>query len=57
MAKSLLELGSEIEKGLGCLGVTNNPLMHVLVKDGGDGLGDVSQYKEKGDRFIEDKEY
>lgn len=57
VAKSLLELGTEIDRGLENLGITNNPLLHVLVKDGGDGLGDVSQYKEKGDRFIEDKAY
>lgn len=28
-----------------------------LIKDDGDGLGDVFQYKEKEDRFIEDKAY
>lgn len=51
MAKSLLELGSEIEKGLECLGITNNPLMLVSVKDGGDGLRNASQYRERGDSF------
>lgn len=55
--QSLLELNSKIEIGPECLGITNNPLLHVLVKDGGDGLEDVSQYKEKGDRFMEDKAY
>ena len=29
----------------------------MLVKDGGDGLGDVFQYKEKGDRYLEDKAF
>ena len=57
VAKFLRELGSEIDKGLENLGITDNPLLHVLIKDGGDGLGDVSQYKEKGDTFIEDKAY
>ena len=57
VAKSLLVLGSQIDKGLENLGITDNPLLHVLIKDGGDGLGDMSQYKEKGDRFIEDKAY
>ena len=47
----------KIDKGLENLGITDNPLLHVLIKDGGDGLGDVSQYKELGDRFIEDKAY
>ena len=57
LAKSLQELGSEIEKGLDNCGITGNPTLQVLVKDGGDGLGDVSMYKEKGDRYLEDKAY
>ena len=27
----------------------------MLVKDDSDGLKDVSQYKEKGDRYLDDK--
>ena len=38
-------------------GITGNPTLQVLIKDGGDGLGDVSMYKEKGDRYLEDKAY
>ena len=45
MIKSLLEFSSEIEIGLECLGITKNPFLHVLVNDGVDCLGDVSQYK------------
>ena len=57
LAKSLQELGSEIDKGLDNCGITGNPTLQVLIKDGGDGLGDVSMYKEKGDRYLEDKAY
>lgn len=34
---------SEIKTGLECLDITNKPLLNVLVTDGGDALGDVSQ--------------
>ena len=57
IAKSLQELGGEFDKGLDEWGITGNPLLQVLVKDGGDGLGDVSLYKEKGDRYLEDKAF
>ena len=39
IAKTLQELPVEINKGLDNLGITENPTLHVLVKDGGDGLG------------------
>lgn len=54
-AKSLQELGGEIDKGLDSLGIAENLTHSVLVRDGGDGLGDVSQYKEKVDRYLEDE--
>ena len=57
VAKSLQELGGEFDKGLDEWGITGNPLLHVLVKDGGGGLGDVSLYREKGDRYLEDKAF
>ena len=57
IAKSLQELAGEIDKALNGLGITENPTLYVLVKDGGDGLGDVFQYKEKGDRYLEDKAF
>ena len=41
ITKSLQELAGEIDKGLDNLGITENPTLYVLVKDGGDGLGDV----------------
>ena len=53
----LQELAGEIDKGLDNLGIADNPTHYVLVKYGGDGLGDVSQYKEKGDRYLEDKAF
>ena len=42
VTKSLQELAGEIDKGLDSLGITENPTLYVLVKDGSDGLGDVS---------------
>ena len=50
-------MAGEIDKALNSLGITENPTLYVLVKDGGDGLGDVFQYKEKGDRYLEDKAF
>lgn len=57
IAKSLQELAGEIDKGLDSLGIAENPTLNVLVKDSGNGLGDVSQYKEKCDRYLEDKPF
>jgi len=45
-AKALSELDAELSE------VPDDITPHVLIKDGGDGLGDVSQYKEKGDRSL-----
>ena len=57
IAKSLQELAGEIDKGLDSLGITENPTLYVLVKDGRGGLGYVSKNKEKGDRCLEDKAF
>ena len=46
VAKALSELDAELSE------VPDDITLHVLIKDGGDGLGDVSQYKEKGDRSL-----
>jgi hypothetical protein len=35
--------------------ITPQQLFKVFIKDGGDGLGDVSIYKEKGDKALPDK--
>ena len=51
VAKALSELDAELSE------VPDDITLHVLIKDGGDGLGDVSQYKEKGDRSLSDKAF
>ncbi|CAH3029727.1 unnamed protein product [Porites evermanni] len=51
VAKALSELNEELSE------VPNDIILHALIKDGGDGLGDVSQYKEKGDRCLSDKAF
>lgn len=57
-AKAIYELAPEIEEGLQRLNIEGHELvLQVLIKDGGDGLGDVSQYKEKHDRFLSDKAF
>ena len=47
VTKSLQELAGEIDKGLDSLGITENPTLYVLVKDGSDGLGMCPNTKEK----------
>ena len=44
IAKSLQELAAEIDKGLDNLGIGDNPTLYVLLKDGGDCLGDLFIY-------------
>ena len=57
-AKAIYELAPEIEEGLQRLNIeAHEPVFQVLIKDDGDGLGDVSQYKEKHDRFLSDKAF
>ena len=56
LVSTLLEIDPYIEKS-----IKENPdvdcdqIFHTTVKDGGDGLGSVSVYKEKADRFLPDK--
>ena len=57
-AKAIYKLAPEIEEGLQRLNVeVQETEFQVLIKDGSDGLGDVSQYKEKHDRFLSDKAF
>lgn len=48
VAKALSELNEELSE------VPNDIILHAFIKDGGDGLGHVSQYKEKGHRCLSD---
>ena len=60
IAKTLEELDSEISSSLEMLKETNefneeDLVLKTYIKDGGDGMGEVSVYKEKGDRTLPDK--
>ena len=57
LANTLLELEPDIEKFFAENKESVNPdqILCTTIKDGGDGLGSVSVYKEKADRFLPDK--
>ncbi|XP_078608410.1 LOW QUALITY PROTEIN: V(D)J recombination-activating protein 1-like [Branchiostoma floridae x Branchiostoma japonicum] len=58
VAKTLEEIDEDIVKGLENLGLDpTNPsiIIHTLVKDGADGMGEVSVHKEKADKSLPDK--
>ena len=59
LAKTLEELDEEIAKGMASCGLRpeDNHLIITTVKDGADGMGDVSIIKEKGDRILPDKAF
>ena len=54
IASTLQEMDPLIEENLSKLPV-NEQIIKVMIKDGGDGLGEISVYKEKGDRYLPDK--
>ena len=57
LAKTLQELDPIIKAGLGELNLDpGTTVLKTTVKDG-DGMGDVSVYKETGDRFLPDKAF
>lgn len=56
LAKTLQELDPIVKAGLGELNLDpGTTVLKTTVKDGADGMGDVSVYKETGDRFLPDK--
>jgi hypothetical protein len=60
LAKTLAELEPDILKGLEENNIDSSDptlLLKTCVKDGADGLGDVSVYKEVSDRFLPDKAF
>lgn len=60
IAKTLEELDYKISTGLDKNGfdVNNEDLIiHTIIKDGADGMGDVSIHKEAADRFLPDKAF
>ncbi|XP_063971603.1 V(D)J recombination-activating protein 1-like [Lytechinus pictus] len=59
LAKTLEELDEDIALGLASCGLEkgDDPLILTMVKDGADGMGDVSIIKEKGDRILPDKAF
>ena len=60
IAKTLQELFPEIKSGLTDVGWSprdKSILYKAFIKDGADGLGDVSVYKEKSDRPLPDKAF
>lgn len=58
LAKTLQELDPIIKAGLGELNLDpGTTVVKTTVKDGADGMGDVTVYKETGDRFLPDKAF
>jgi len=60
IAKSLEELAEDIVFGLNNVNIdpADSSLLYITtIKDGGDGMGDMSVYKEKNDRFLPDKAF
>ena len=58
LAQSLVEIDPNLEKSL--QNIKQSPddnIINTIVKDGADGLGEVSVHKEKGDRFLPDKAF
>lgn len=60
IAKTLEELDEKIALGLLENNIDSNDadrVIHTIVKDGADGMGDVSIHKESSDRFLPDKAF
>ena len=57
LAQSLKEIDPIIEQNIKGLQMNTPHIIKTVVKDGGDGLGEVSVYKEKADRMLPDKAF
>ena len=59
IAQTLLELNPLIDESLAKLNIpaSSSHLFRVFIKDGADGLGDVSVYRETADRCLPDKAF
>ena len=59
IARTLLELNSSVDETLSKLNIQTNSdhLFKAFIKDGADGLGDVSIYRETADRRLPDKAF
>ena len=58
LAKAISDLESEVNQGLSANNLESKNVSFITtVKDGGDGMGDVSVYKEKGLTMLPDKAF
>eukprot|EP00112_Aurelia_sp_Birch-Aquarium-sp1_P020246 Seg5179.3 transcript_id=Seg5179.3/GoldUCD/mRNA.D3Y31 product="RING finger protein 74" protein_id=Seg5179.3/GoldUCD/D3Y31 len=57
LAQSLKEIYPFIDENIKSLQIDTPGIIKTIVKDGGDGLGEVSVYKEKADRMLPDKAF
>ena len=58
IAQSLFEIEPDIEENLKKQKLSEfDKTLNTVIKDGGDGLGEVSVHKEKGDRYLPEKAF